>query len=221
MERNRVKTWQVSRQNRCAPLFTESSSVLSQRGQKHDGVAMLMTPNHRPRASSPPSSWKLSLPFLLPPRLPLVPDHSRRPVPLLPFFFFSSFLASRQDHNVCARCAAPPIPSFIYDSSCNIKTLSPPIIDIRLQKDSLVVDKTVYTYRYFVSPSWNNNPLQEGINVPVPLLFYYWNWNTGETVLRGKRKEERERNAHVEANPSQLRARETIIFRAEGQRSFI
>lgn len=29
----------------------------------------------------------------------------------------------------------------------------------------------------------------EGImSVSVPLLFYYWNWNTGETVLRGKRK---------------------------------
>lgn len=27
-------------------LFTESSGVRSQRGQKHDGVAMLMTSNH-------------------------------------------------------------------------------------------------------------------------------------------------------------------------------
>lgn len=34
------------------PLFTESSSVLSQRGQKHDGVAMLMTSNH-PRTFLP------------------------------------------------------------------------------------------------------------------------------------------------------------------------
>lgn len=30
----------------CVPLFAESSSVLSQGGQEHDGVAMLMTSNH-------------------------------------------------------------------------------------------------------------------------------------------------------------------------------
>lgn len=112
-----------------APLFTESSSVPSQRGQKHDGVAMLMTPTH-PRTSSP-SSWKVSVAFLLPPRLPfcflphaLQPlSPQRRPCFRLAPRITTFAHALYHHHASTARRK--------YTYNFEIKTLSPPIVDVR------------------------------------------------------------------------------------------
>lgn len=83
----------------------------------------------------------------------------------------------------------------------------------------------IYISRYFVSPSWNNNPLlvhgRNHVRVRSVVILLLELEHRGNGVTRKKEKEGK-RKAYVELRiPRKLRARETIIFRAEGQRSFI
>lgn len=80
--------------------------MLSQRGQKHDGVAMLMTPNHPPCLST--SSWKVAVACYSSPRC---------------VSYASSLLSSSSfPFPLCRQCYSAFAHTLCVQTTCAIKT---------------------------------------------------------------------------------------------------